>query len=1141
MSLEWRPGTTPVLYARRNDPIHLGSRQGTIMRLLPAGAGLRSLVLVLGAGVAMYAVHAGAAQQPREGKKDDPAKTQPKSSDSPTQKAEVPKTYAFEMRNKPWDQVIEWLTDTTGLAFVGVNKPTGSFNFVDPKKKQYTIPEIIDFINEGLTTANEKQKYTLLRRERTFTFVPVDEQIDPLLVPRVTMDQMDKYGNSEVVSLEYPAKGIVAEDVASEIQKHMMSPFGRVAHIPGANYLILQDSVGNLRRLLKTFQDIEKGGGGDSTTFSHKCVYVKARDAEKLLLALLGDPTKLLNTIQQQQNQQQGGRGRFGGGGGFGGGGFGGGGFGGGGFAGAGFGGDMGAGGAAVGAQQPVQPAQKIRMHYVRSDEASNTVFVAGPANVIAQAKDIVERFDKQLPGRDKVLVGPPQVKTYSVPAGMADTLSKTLQERYKEVESVKINAAGTSKIVVAAPADDQVDIQALLVGATEDGDKAEIVPLNTRDSGETATTLQSMFGKAEDAKGVGPYISADSSRNGILIKGTKEQIAEVKAVIRVLDGGEAGGIIGNTSFITLDRSVAPAMANEIMRILQGMGKYDVKVITPGAAPEKKEEKKEPVPPPQPAKEKPPGTSDQRKSEAPWRKHGVLVAARGYVAELGDPQEQKGQEKKDEKKDGKDQPKKGEITITAAGDRLIIHSDDPDAMRMVNELIRLIKSGKEGDFQVIKLKKANAVDVAKVLDEMYNGPRQQGNPQQFQFGRGGFGGGPGGGFGGFGGFAGGFGGGGRGFQGGAPQAAATDSGVRVVADPGTNSLLVRAKPLDMLQIKYLVEKFLDVGDEGSDAVIRTHFLRLQHANAQQVASILRDVYRESINNNPAPGQRGGGGFAAVVNRNLDATGNPRGVTLSISVDDATNSLILGCPNSMFKDIETLVKQLELAAKESTRTVRFIPITGVDPTVIQQALMAIQGISSTQQRPGFGGFGGGFGGPGFGGGGFGGGGRPGGFGGGGFGGGGFGGAGLRGGGGFSAGAFRGAGPAGGAMTRGMVGVGRPGIGRPGFAPGSRFAAGTAGTRFAQAGRGHWVFDRHHHRHFVRGAFFGFAAAFPIGMTITTAVAGFGSSVLTAGSGSTPAILIRITEDAGAESLGLWFTDRIGAAGFTLGGSFLLPFP
>src|SRR5262249_41582985 len=161
----------------------------------------------------------------------------------------------------------------------------------------------------------------------------------------------------------------------------------------------------------------------------------------------------------------------------------------------------------------------------------------------------------------------------------------------------------------------------------------------NTRDAAETATTLQSMFGKAEDAKGVGPFIQADSGRNAILIHGTKEQIAEVRGVIRVMEGGDATGTIGNSSFITLDKSVAPAMAEELRRIFKEMGKYDIKIITPAGAPEKKEEKKEKekesVPPPQQSKEKPPGTSDQRKSEAPWRKHGILVAARGYVAELG--------------------------------------------------------------------------------------------------------------------------------------------------------------------------------------------------------------------------------------------------------------------------------------------------------------------------------------------------------------------------------------------------------------------------------------------------------------------------------------------------------------------------
>src|SRR5205823_3751063 len=97
--------------------------------------------------------------------------------------------------------------------------------------------------------------------------------------------------------------------------------------------------------------------------------------------------------------------------------------------------------------------------------------------------------------------------------------------------------------------------------------------------------------------------------------------------------------------------------------------------------------------------------------------------------------------------------------------------------KLVSDLIRLLTqtSGGEGDFEVIKLKNASAVEAAKVLDEAFNGPKQQ--PQQQ---------------------------GGRGFnpflQQMAPAAPTTPqpNTIRVVADPNTNSLLVKAKPIDML-------------------------------------------------------------------------------------------------------------------------------------------------------------------------------------------------------------------------------------------------------------------------------------------------------------------------------------------------------
>src|SRR5438094_5361419 len=93
----------------------------------------------------------------------------------------------------------------------------------------------------------------------------------------------------------------------------------------------------------------------------------------------------------------------------------------------------------------------------------------------------------------------------------------------------------------------------------------------------------------------------------------------------------------------------------------------------------------------------------------------------------------------------------------------------------------------EGDFEVIKLKYAQAADAARIIDEAFNGPKQQPGQQQQ---------GPGG-------IAGiaasligipGMGGGGRGAAG----AAVATERVRVVADPGTNSILVRANALDFL-------------------------------------------------------------------------------------------------------------------------------------------------------------------------------------------------------------------------------------------------------------------------------------------------------------------------------------------------------
>jgi type II secretory pathway component GspD/PulD (secretin) len=170
------------------------------------------------------------------------------------------KTFTFEFQNKPWGQVLEWLSDQSGLALVSPFKPTGTFTFVPPKGKTYTLREIIDILNEGLL-ASSTQKYLLIRGERTLTLVPADEKIDPGLVPRIRPDELSLRGRTEIVSVVFPLAGVKAEDVAPDVKK-LLGPFGEVAALNAANQLVVQDTAANVGRVYAMLVELERRRAG---------------------------------------------------------------------------------------------------------------------------------------------------------------------------------------------------------------------------------------------------------------------------------------------------------------------------------------------------------------------------------------------------------------------------------------------------------------------------------------------------------------------------------------------------------------------------------------------------------------------------------------------------------------------------------------------------------------------------------------------------------------------------------------------------------------------------------------------------------------------------------------------------------------
>jgi RNA polymerase sigma factor (sigma-70 family) len=178
-------------------------------------------------------------------------------------KAEA-KRYPFEVRNKKWSEVLEWLSDQTGLPVVAPSVPTGTFTFISPRptdqaKRTYTLSEVIDFINEGLL-ANPTQKFFLIRRPASFNVLLADEKIDPTLLPQIAPDELDKRGKTELVRVMLPLTSLNAKDIGPEVKK-MMGPFGEVIVVGFSNSLLLQDTAGNLARIRQTIQAVERRGG----------------------------------------------------------------------------------------------------------------------------------------------------------------------------------------------------------------------------------------------------------------------------------------------------------------------------------------------------------------------------------------------------------------------------------------------------------------------------------------------------------------------------------------------------------------------------------------------------------------------------------------------------------------------------------------------------------------------------------------------------------------------------------------------------------------------------------------------------------------------------------------------------------------
>ena len=186
-----------------------------------------------------------------------------------TAKAADEKRYTFAMEKKPWKEVIEWFADVSGLRYTGKEAPSGTITFNPPKDKQYTIPEIVDILNDSLL-ADKKAPYLLMRQPGrpggTFTLVPADKKL-PVPIPLTSLEELDKFGRTEIVRVEVRLKGGRSAEVIAAVRKQS-SPWGSAMTRGGGSTLTLVDTTAALREIIKALRAADElVEGAASRTF----------------------------------------------------------------------------------------------------------------------------------------------------------------------------------------------------------------------------------------------------------------------------------------------------------------------------------------------------------------------------------------------------------------------------------------------------------------------------------------------------------------------------------------------------------------------------------------------------------------------------------------------------------------------------------------------------------------------------------------------------------------------------------------------------------------------------------------------------------------------------------------------------------
>jgi type II secretory pathway component GspD/PulD (secretin) len=265
------------------------------------------------------------------------------------------------------------------------------------------------------------------------------------------------------------------------------------------------------------------------------------------------------------------------------------------------------------------------------------------------------------------------------------------------------------------------------------------------------------------------------------------------------------------------------------------------------------------------------------------------------------------------------------ITVTPDG-RIVISSDDVAALDQLEDLMAELEPPRQ-DFEVFPLKNSRASLVAINLEEYFADELSDDDDSFWPWG--------------------------DDESAEDPATLGKSRKLRFIWDSDTNTIVAQNASESQLEV---IRRLIEIYDQapGEDAVSkrRTDIVQIRYSSAQDIATAIKEVYRDLLSSKDKEFQRGGGGENGERDRGRESRYSFWGGSsseksapmkmsfegaLSIGVDEISNTLIISADEQIWENVKDLAVSLDEKAKPDT-VVQIHQLRGsLDPEELQDAL------------------------------------------------------------------------------------------------------------------------------------------------------------------------------------------------------------